>query len=71
MRFARPLWKEHTGEDIPTLNFDQLNVITHHLQALHNNSQTSWKNTTEWPPITEDSINVAIMKGLAIPKLTR
>ena len=71
IQFAKPRWKSHTSEGIPTLNFDQLNVITHHLQAIQNNSTKSWTDTTNWPPITEESINLAIMKGLAIPKLTR
>ena len=59
-----------TGEGLPTLHFDQLNVIAHHLHTI-NTGEDPWTDKTKWPPITDESIRMAINKGLAIPKITR
>jgi hypothetical protein len=59
-----------TGEGLPTLDFDQLNVIAHHLHHI-STGEDLWPNKGEWPPIDDASIALAIMKGLAIPKITR
>jgi hypothetical protein len=34
IQFAQPLWSSMTGEGLPSLHFDQLNVIAHHLHAM-------------------------------------
>ncbi len=60
-----------SGEGLPTLQFDQLNVIAHHLNAIRNEDDTSWDDPTQWPPITDDMILAAVHKGIALPKLTR
>jgi hypothetical protein len=70
IQFARPIWSALNGEGIPTLNFDQLNVIAHHLHTI-NHGEDQWEDKTQWPPISDESIALAIFKGLAIPKLTR
>jgi hypothetical protein len=70
IQFARPIWSALNGEGIPTLNFDQLNVIAHHLHAI-NHGEDQWEDKSEWPPISDESVALAIFKGLAIPKLTR
>jgi hypothetical protein len=70
IQFAQPLWRSMTGEGLPTLHFDQLNVIAHHLHAMKT-GHGLWLDKTQWPPIDDDTITLAIMKGLALPKLTR
>ena len=57
-----------TGEGLPTLHFDQLNVIAHHLHHI-NTGEDLWLDKTTWPPVDDASITLAIMKGLAIPKI--
>ena len=71
IQFAKPKWHAHTGEGIPTLHFDQLNVIAHHMRAIKDNKKTSWNPQRRWPTVTDNTIIQAIRKGLAIPKLTR
>jgi hypothetical protein len=58
-----------TGEGLPTLHFDQLNVIAHHLHHI-STGEDLWPNKGERPPIDDASITLAIMKALAIPKIT-
>jgi hypothetical protein len=59
-----------SGDGLPTLQFDQLNVITtHHLNAINNNG-TAWKDPIKWSPLDNNNIIAAIQKGLALPKLT-
>jgi hypothetical protein len=70
VQFAQPIWSSMTGEGLPTLHFDQLNVIAHHLHTI-NTGEDPWTDKTKWPPITDESIRMAINKGLAIPKITR
>ena len=70
IQFANPRWSAMSGEGLPTLQFDQLNVITHHLSAI-NNDGTTWNDPIKWPPLDRDNIIAAIHKGLALPKLTR
>ena len=70
IQFAQPRWSSMTGEGLPTLHFDQLNVIAHHLNHI-STGEDLWPNKGEWPPIDDASIALAIMKGLAIPKITR
>jgi hypothetical protein len=70
IQFARPNFTALNGEGIPTLNFDQLNVIAHHLNAI-DTGEDQWQDKSTWPPISDESIALAIYKGLAIPKLTR
>jgi hypothetical protein len=43
IQFAQPLWSATSGEGVPTLHFDQLNVIAHHLHAI-NTGETLWKD---------------------------
>jgi hypothetical protein len=70
IQFAQPQWNSMTGEGLPTLHFDQLNVIAHHLHHITTGDDL-WIDKTNWPPIDDASITLAIMKGLAIPKITR
>jgi hypothetical protein len=70
IQFAQPRWSSMTGEGLPTLHFDQLNVIAHHLHHI-STGEDLWPNKGEWPPIDDASIALAIMTGLAIPKITR
>jgi hypothetical protein len=49
IQFANPRWSAMSGEGLPTLQFDQLNVITHHLNAL-NNDGTSWNDPNRMAP---------------------
>ena len=70
VHFAHPNWTATTGKGLPMLSFDQLNVIAHHLHAI-TTGKDLWVDKTQWPPITDDSINLAITKGIAIPHLTR
>jgi hypothetical protein len=70
IQFAQPRWNSMTGEGLPTLHFDQLNVIAHHLHHI-NTGEDLWLDKTNWPPVDDASITLAIMKGLAIPKITR
>jgi hypothetical protein len=49
-----------TGEGLPTLHFDQLNVIVHHLHHI-NTGKDLWPNKEEWPPIDDASIALAII----------
>jgi hypothetical protein len=44
IQFANPQWwSAMSGDGLPTLQFDQLNVIIHHLNTI-NNDGTSWNN---------------------------
>jgi hypothetical protein len=70
IQFANPRWSAMSGDGLPTLQFDQLNVITHHLNAI-NNDGTTWNDPLQWPPLDEENIIASIRKGLALPKLTR
>jgi hypothetical protein len=70
IQFANPRWSAMSGDGLPTLQFDQLNVITHHLNAI-NTDGTSWDDPIKWPPLDNENITAAIHKGLALPKLTR
>ena len=70
IQFARPLWSATSGEGLPTIHFDQLNVIAHHLHAIKT-GETIWNDPLTWPPITDEALHLAIHKGLALPKLTR
>jgi hypothetical protein len=70
IQFAQPLWSSTSGEGVPTLHFDQLNVIAHHLHAI-NTGEALWKDPLTWPPISDESLALAIRKGIALPKLSR
>lgn len=73
VHFAHPNWSATNGDGIPMLHFDQLNVIAHHLHHI-TTGEDPWKNHTDrtlWPDITDESIDIAINKGIAIPTLTR
>jgi hypothetical protein len=63
IQFARPhRWNSMTGEGLPTLHFDQLNVIAHHLHHI-TTGEYLWIDKTNWPPIDEATITLAIMKA--------
>jgi hypothetical protein len=70
VQFAHPSWTATTSEGVPTLQFDQLNVIAHHLHAIRT-SDTLWHDPLTWPPLDDQAINLAIQKGLALPRITR
>ena len=70
IQFANPRWSAMSGDGLPTLQFDQLNVITHHLNAISNDG-TTWNDPIKWPPLDNENIIAAIHKGLALPKLSR
>jgi hypothetical protein len=59
IQFAQPLWSSMTGEGLPT----------HHCHAMKTGHDL-WLDKTQWPPINDDTIALAIMKCLALPKLT-
>jgi hypothetical protein len=79
--FGRPQSSSLTSDGIPQLHFDQLNVIAHHLHAIRtgedqwnqkeNIKLTGDDETYAWPPISAEAIDEAVIKGLAIPKLSR
>jgi hypothetical protein len=70
-----------TSDGIPQLHFDQLNVIAHHLHAIctgedqwqqkENIKKTGDDDAYTWPPISAEAIEEAVIKSLAIPKLSR
>ncbi len=79
--FGRPRLSAMTSDGIPQLHFDQLNVIAHHLHAIRT-GEDQWKQKENiiltgdddayaWPPISAEAIEQAVIKGLAIPKLSR
>jgi hypothetical protein len=70
VQFARPAWTATSSEGIPTLQFDQLNVIAHHLHTIKT-GETLWNDPLSWPSIDNASLELAIRKGLALPKITR
>ena len=70
IQFAQPLWSATSNEGVPTLHFDQLNVIAHHLHSIKT-GETIWNDPLSWPPISDESLDLAIQKGLALPKLSR
>jgi hypothetical protein len=70
IQFAQPRWNLMTGKGLPTLHFDQLNVIAHHLHHI-TMGEDLWIDKTNWIPIDDASITLAIMKGRAFPKITR
>lgn len=70
VQFAQPAWSATSSEGVPTLQFDQLNVIAHHLHAIRT-GETIWNDPLSWPPIDDDTLHIAIRKGLALPKLSR
>lgn len=70
-----------TSDGIPQLHFDQLNVIAHHLHTIRT-GEDLWKQKENirltgdddlyaWPPISAEAIEEAVVKGLAIPKLSQ
>jgi hypothetical protein len=70
IQFAQPSWSATSSEGVPTLQFDQLNVIAHHLHTI-NTGETLWNNPLSWPDISDETLLLAIRKGLALPKITR
>jgi len=71
IQFAHPKWGDMNGEGLPTMAFDQLNVVAHHLSAIEQETPHSWDSSQLWPPIRDEDIPSIIHKGLALPKLTR
>jgi hypothetical protein len=50
-QFANPRWSAMSGDGLPTLHFfNQLNIITHHLNAI-NNDGTTWNDPITCPPL--------------------
>jgi hypothetical protein len=78
--FGRPQMSSMTYNGIPQLHFDQLNVVAHHLHAIRtgedqwqqkeNIKRTGDDDAYAWPPISAEAIEEAVIKGLAIPKLS-
>jgi hypothetical protein len=56
-----------SGEGVPTLQSDQLNVIAHHLNSI-NNEEDIWVEKTEWPQSIDleeaikEKVRVNVMK---------
>jgi hypothetical protein len=56
-----------SGEGVPTLQSDQLNVIAHHLNSI-NNEEDIWVDKTEWPQsidsdkAVKEKVRVNVMK---------
>ena len=55
-----------SGEGIPTLQADQLNVIAHHINSIRTN-QNVWTDPTKWPAPLHSMITIA--KAIEISKL--
>jgi hypothetical protein len=66
VQFAQPAWSATSSEGVPTLQFDQLNVIAHHMHAI-NTGETLWTDPLSWPPLNDATLQFAILKGLALP----
>ena len=62
VQFAQPRWNSLTSDGVPTLHFDQLNVIAHHLHAI-NTGEIVWNNPLEWPALDDEAIDLAILKN--------
>jgi hypothetical protein len=69
VQFAQPTWSTTSNKGVPTLQFDQLNVIAHHMHAIRT-GKTLWDDPLSWPSLNNKTLHFAIMKGLAIPKLS-
>jgi hypothetical protein len=79
--FGCPQISSMTSDGIPQLHFDQLNVIAHHLHTIctgedqwqqkENIKRTGDDDAYTCPPISAEAIEEAVIKGLAIPKLSR
>jgi hypothetical protein len=56
-----------SGEGVPILQSDQLNVIAHHLNSI-NNEEDIWVDKTEWPQsidleeAVKEKVRVNVMK---------
>ena len=59
-----------TGEGVPIIHFDQLNVIAHHLQAIKDGTE-SWEDPLQWPEPLTDQTPLMIMKQQTATRLTR
>jgi hypothetical protein len=70
IQFAHPSWSATSSEGVPTLQFDQMNVIAHHLHAIRT-GETLWNDPLSWPPVSDEALELAIKKGIALPKLSR
>jgi hypothetical protein len=79
--FGRPQKSSMTSDGIPQSHFDQLNVAAHHLHAI-GSGEDQWQqkenikragddDACAWPPMSAEAIEEAVIKGLAIPKLSR
>jgi hypothetical protein len=78
--FGRPQKSSMTSDGIPQLHFDQLKVIAHRLHAIRsgedqwrqkeNIKRTGDDEACAWPPTSAEAIEEAVIKGLAIPKLS-
>ena len=71
IQFVRPKWTDITNEGIPNLNFDQLNVIAHHLRGMEGTHIPEKLTPTEWPATTPYDLLHAAVNDLTILKLTR
>jgi Reverse transcriptase (RNA-dependent DNA polymerase) len=71
IQFAKPHWTEITNEGIPNLNFDQLNVIAHHLKTIEEPETQTKRHPLEWPEITPTDLLHAEINNMVISKLTR
>jgi hypothetical protein len=70
VQFAQPAWSATSSEGVPALQFDQLNVIARHMHTI-NTGETLWNDPVSWPPLNDKTLQFAILKGLALPKLSR
>mmetsp|Transcript_41292 Transcript_41292/g.99472 ORF Transcript_41292/g.99472 Transcript_41292/m.99472 type:complete len:279 (+) Transcript_41292:1836-2672(+) len=68
IQFAKPRWAHMNGEGIPTMAFDQLNVVAHHLSTLRS-PEPSWMDSY-WPDLRDQDLDSIIRKGIAVPKMT-
>ena len=57
-----------SGQGVPTLQTDQLNVITHHIHTM-TTQQDLWEDKTEWPVQLDSQEYIDLQ--LKISKLTR
>jgi hypothetical protein len=69
VQFAQPAWSATTSKVVPTLQFDQLNVIAHHMHAIKT-GENLWTDPLSWPTINDDSLFFwPFTKAFPFPKL--
>eukprot|EP00934_Nitzschia_sp_Nitz4_P003732 Nitzschia sp. Nitz4//scaffold38_size140716//78423//80572//NITZ4_003148-RA/size140716-snap-gene-0.165-mRNA-1//-1//CDS//3329550081//3722//frame0 len=69
--FAQPHWIAMTGEGIPILHLDQMNVITYHLRSMAHQPVPEWPTDQPRPKMDNTWLNATDNMSIVICKLTR